>query len=64
LFWRSLWEEFKSFGGNSVEILEVFANLHGKGVKFDNRILNIVLKLSGILMDEWLGVELWKSMLL
>jgi len=59
-----LWEEFKSFGGNLVEILEVFANLHGKGVKFDCRILNVVLKRSAILMDEWLGVKHRKFMLL
>lgn len=63
LLWRSFLEEFKSFGGDPVEILEVFAELHGKGVEFDNGILTVVLKLSAVLMDEWLGVEVHASLI-
>lgn len=63
LFWRSFLEEFKSFGGDPVEILEVFAELNGKGVKFDNRIFTVVLKISAIVMDKWLGVEVHAALI-
>ncbi|KMT20334.1 hypothetical protein BVRB_1g003330 [Beta vulgaris subsp. vulgaris] len=63
MMWRSFLEEFKSFGGNPVEILEVFSELHRKGVNFDNRILTVVLKICAILMNKWLGVEVHASLI-
>ncbi|XP_021760334.1 pentatricopeptide repeat-containing protein At4g01030, mitochondrial-like [Chenopodium quinoa] len=61
--WKSFLEEFKSFGGNPVEILEGFCELHGKGVEFDSKILTVVLKICAILMSKWLGVEIHASLI-
>ncbi|KAK9757843.1 hypothetical protein RND81_01G189800 [Saponaria officinalis] len=57
VMWRWFFEEFRSFGGDPVEILRVFGELHRKGVNFDCEIHTVVLKISAILMDKWLGVE-------
>ena len=35
----------------------------GKVWNFDNRILNVMLKLGAILMDEWQGVEVHASLI-
>ncbi|KNA13134.1 hypothetical protein SOVF_119540 [Spinacia oleracea] len=63
VLWRSFLEEFKSFGGNPVEILEVFVELRKKGVEFDSRILSVVLKICAILTSKWLGVEVHASLI-
>lgn len=63
MLWRSFLEEFKSFGGDPVEIIEVFSELHRKGVKFDERILTVVLKFCAILASKWLGVEVHASLI-
>ncbi|KAJ4728140.1 putative Pentatricopeptide repeat-containing protein [Melia azedarach] len=59
--WKSFLEEYKRFGGDVQEILEVFSELHGKGVVFDSRILTIVLKICTSAMESWLGVEVHAS---
>jgi len=57
LLWNAFLEEFASFGGDSHEILEVFKELHDKGVEFDSKALTVVLKICLALMDLWLGME-------
>ncbi|XP_047158997.1 pentatricopeptide repeat-containing protein At4g01030, mitochondrial [Vigna umbellata] len=57
LLWNSFLEEFSSFGGDSHEILEVFKELHNKGVEFDSKALTVVLKICLSLMELWLGME-------
>uniref|UniRef100_A0A803KZL0 DYW domain-containing protein n=1 Tax=Chenopodium quinoa TaxID=63459 RepID=A0A803KZL0_CHEQI len=61
--WKSFLEEFKSFGGNPIEILEGFCELYRKGVEFDSKILTVVLKICAILMSKWLGVEIHASLI-
>ncbi|CAO2835504.1 unnamed protein product [Amaranthus hypochondriacus] len=63
MLWRLFLEKFKSSGGNPVEILKVFSELHRKGVDFDNKILTVVLKISAILMSKWLGVGIHGSLI-
>ncbi|KAA8516161.1 hypothetical protein F0562_019340 [Nyssa sinensis] len=58
LYWNTFLEEFKSLGGNPYEILEIFGELHSKGVIFDSKVLTVVLKLCANLMDLWLGLEI------
>nr|XP_016433842.1 PREDICTED: pentatricopeptide repeat-containing protein At4g01030, mitochondrial-like [Nicotiana tabacum] len=57
LYWNSFLEEFSYFGGNPCEILEVFSELHSKGVNFNTEILAFVLKICSKLRDMWLGLE-------
>lgn len=53
------WNSFiKSFGGNPLEILEVFSELHRKGVEFDSKSLALLLKVCSRSMDSWLGLEI------
>ncbi|KAG5036868.1 hypothetical protein JHK86_017708 [Glycine max] len=63
LLWNSFLEEFASFGGDSHEILEVFKELHDKGVKFDSKALTVVLKICLALMELWLGMEVHACLL-
>lgn len=56
LLWYSFLEEFRSFGGDPREILEVFGLLHCGGVVFDSKVLTVVLKICASLKDAWLGV--------
>ncbi|XP_027334480.1 pentatricopeptide repeat-containing protein At4g01030, mitochondrial [Abrus precatorius] len=57
LLWNSFLEEFASFGGDPREVLEVFKDLHKKGVNFDSKALTVVLKICLVLMDLWIGME-------
>ncbi|KAK3026589.1 hypothetical protein RJ639_041609 [Escallonia herrerae] len=57
LNWNAFLDEFKSFGGNPYSILEVFVELHRKGVNFDNKIMTVILKICANLTDIWLGLE-------
>ncbi|CAK9140500.1 unnamed protein product [Ilex paraguariensis] len=57
LYWNCFLQDFKSFGGNPDEILEVFGELHRKGVSFDSRILAVILKICANIMNIWLGLE-------
>nr|GME02960.1 pentatricopeptide repeat-containing protein At4g01030, mitochondrial [Ipomoea batatas] len=57
LHWNSFLKEFRSSGGNPCQILEVFGQLHSKGVMFDSEILALVLKLCSQLKEAWLGLE-------
>ncbi|KAK4339377.1 hypothetical protein RND71_040839 [Anisodus tanguticus] len=57
LYWNSFLEEYIYFGGNPCEILEVFSELHSKGVNFNTEILAFVLKICSKLSDMWLGLE-------
>lgn len=61
--WRSFLEDYESFGGEVQEILEVWGDLHGKGVIFRSIILTVVLKLCTRLMAFWLGVEVHASLI-
>ncbi|XP_059651261.1 pentatricopeptide repeat-containing protein At4g01030, mitochondrial [Cornus florida] len=58
VWWNAFLEDFKSFGGNPHEILEVFGELQSKGVIFDSGVLTVILKVCGNLMDIWLGLEI------
>lgn len=57
LYWSTFLYEFKINGGNPYEILEVFSDLHHKGVIFESRTLTIILKLCANLRYLWLGLE-------
>lgn len=61
--WSSFLEDYESFGGEVQELLEVWGELHGKGVIFRSRILTIILKLCTRLMVFWLGVEVHASLI-
>lgn len=50
-------QEFKSFGGDPFDILEVFGELHKRGVKFNGKTLGLVMKICASVMDLWLGLE-------
>ncbi|GAB4844583.1 hypothetical protein Ancab_037982 [Ancistrocladus abbreviatus] len=63
LVWKIFIEEYQRFGGNPYDILEVFRELYRKGVEFDGRILNVVLRLCATLIDVWLGVEVHACMI-
>ncbi|KAK4418531.1 Pentatricopeptide repeat-containing protein, mitochondrial [Sesamum alatum] len=58
LHWNSFLEDFKSFGGDPHEVLEVFVQLHNMGVTFGSEALAIVLKLCANLRVSWLGLEI------
>ncbi|XP_057454784.1 pentatricopeptide repeat-containing protein At4g01030, mitochondrial [Lotus japonicus] len=55
---NSFLDEFGSSGGDPHQILEVFKELHSKGVEFDSRALTVVLKICMSLMDLWAGLEI------
>ncbi|KAI3444431.1 hypothetical protein Pfo_001096, partial [Paulownia fortunei] len=59
LHWNSFLEDFRSYGGDPYEILEVFVKLHniGLGVTFGSETLAIVLKFCANLRVSWLGLE-------
>lgn len=57
LYWNSFVANYKNFGGDPNEILEVFAELHNKGVRFGSEVLTIALKLCANLEDICLGRE-------
>ncbi|KAK7349434.1 hypothetical protein VNO77_06800 [Canavalia gladiata] len=57
LLWNSFLEQFTSFGGDPHEILEVFKELHNKGVNFNSLALTVVLKICLASMDLWVGME-------
>ncbi|CAI9781519.1 unnamed protein product [Fraxinus pennsylvanica] len=57
LYWNSFVANFRNSGGDPNEILEVFAELHNKGVIFGSEILTIALKLCANLEDICLGRE-------
>lgn len=61
--WSSFLEDYESFGGEVQELLEVWGELHGKGVIFRSRILTIILKLCTKLTVFWLGVEVHASLI-
>ncbi|KAG5626602.1 hypothetical protein H5410_011820 [Solanum commersonii] len=56
-YWNSFLEEYTYFGGTPCEILEVFSELHSKGVNFNTEILAFVLKICSKLRAMWLGLE-------
>ncbi|KAL2536350.1 Pentatricopeptide repeat-containing protein [Forsythia ovata] len=57
LYWNSFVANYRNSGGDPHEILEVFVELHNKGVRFGSEILTIVLKLCANLEDMCLGLE-------
>ncbi|XP_034709259.1 pentatricopeptide repeat-containing protein At4g01030, mitochondrial [Vitis riparia] len=58
LKWNSFVEEFKSSAGSLHIVLEVFKELHGKGVVFDSEVYSVALKTCTRVMDIWLGMEI------
>ncbi|KAL1347094.1 hypothetical protein HN51_020610 [Arachis hypogaea] len=58
LLWNSFLEKFGSFGGDPYEILDVFGELHKKGVEFDSIAFTVVLKICLVLMDLKVGLEI------
>ncbi|KAJ8748461.1 hypothetical protein K2173_003357 [Erythroxylum novogranatense] len=61
--WSNFLLEFKKFGGDPIEILEVFKDLHCLGVNFDGRLITLVLKICASLMDLCLGLEIHASLI-
>ncbi|KAK1365458.1 Pentatricopeptide repeat-containing protein, mitochondrial [Heracleum sosnowskyi] len=57
LYWNSFLQEFKIHGGSPVGILQVFCDLHRKGVSFDSGSLTVILKLCANLRELCLGLE-------
>ncbi|KAJ4837292.1 hypothetical protein Tsubulata_026366 [Turnera subulata] len=60
--WKYFLEEFTGSGGDPSEIIEVFKELHCKGVMFDSRVITIVLKICTSTMAAWLGLEIHGSL--
>lgn len=58
LVWNSFAEEFKGSAGSLHIVLEVFKELHSKGVVFDSKVCTLVLKTCTTVMDMWLGMEI------
>ncbi|GAA0143903.1 hypothetical protein LIER_35831 [Lithospermum erythrorhizon] len=58
LSWRSFVDDFRGFGGTPNEILEVFVELHNRGVIFDSKLLTIGLKICATIEEKCLGLEL------
>lgn len=58
LLWNSFMKEFESFGGDPFEILVVFNELHSKGVEFDSKAFNFVLKICLALRELCVGLEI------
>ncbi|KAL9228862.1 hypothetical protein vseg_004396 [Gypsophila vaccaria] len=56
VMWRWFLEEFRSFGGDPLEIIRVFSDLCRKGVNFDCEIHSVVLKVCAIFGAKWFGV--------
>ncbi|KAL3743623.1 hypothetical protein ACJRO7_018833 [Eucalyptus globulus] len=54
--WSSFSEELKEFRELPVQILEVFDELHCKGMVFDARIFAVALRVCTYVLDLWLGV--------
>ncbi|XP_054783116.1 LOW QUALITY PROTEIN: pentatricopeptide repeat-containing protein At4g01030, mitochondrial [Prosopis cineraria] len=63
LLWNSFVEECESFGGDPLEIMEAFKELHNIGVQLNSRALTVVLKICSALMDLWLGLEIHASVI-
>ncbi|KAL3572112.1 hypothetical protein D5086_026016 [Populus alba] len=63
VMWNNFLEEFKSFGGDPSEVLEVFKELHCEGVVFDSRVISVVLKICASVMNLWLGLEVHASLI-
>lgn len=57
LYWNSFLQEFKINGGSPFGILEVFSDLHQKGVSFDRGSFTVILKLCANLREICLGLE-------
>lgn len=57
MVWREFWEEFRGFGGDPVEILEVFVDLYRKDVEFDGGNFGVVIRVCEDLRVHWLGAE-------
>ncbi|OMP08596.1 hypothetical protein COLO4_06304 [Corchorus olitorius] len=58
VFWSSFFDELQTCGGETRGVLKVFVELYGKGVVFDNKVLTLVLKVCGSLMDSQLGLQI------
>ncbi|CAK7348740.1 unnamed protein product [Dovyalis caffra] len=63
VMWNNFLEDFKGFGGDPIEVLEVFKELHCEGVMFDSRVISVVLKICAGVMDLWLGLEVHASLI-
>ncbi|KAJ6723071.1 REPEAT-CONTAINING PROTEIN putative-RELATED [Salix koriyanagi] len=63
VMWNDFLEEFKSFGGDPSEVLEVFKELRCEGVVFDSRVISVVLKICASVMNLWLGLEVHASLI-
>ncbi|KAL5859552.1 hypothetical protein ACOSQ4_000848 [Xanthoceras sorbifolium] len=61
--WSSFLEEYENFGGELREVLEVFRELHSKGVIFDSKILTIILKVCTRATNSWLGLNVHASLI-
>nr|AYM00473.1 pentatricopeptide repeat protein [Salvia miltiorrhiza] len=58
LHWNTFFQEFKNKGGDPIEILQVFVELHNIGVVFGSENLAMLLKMCAKLRDSWLGLEI------
>ncbi|WCJ22394.1 pentatricopeptide (PPR) repeat-containing protein [Euphorbia peplus] len=56
VMWSSFLEEFRSFGGDPVEIFRVVKELYSLGFGFDSRDFTVILKFCGVLMELELGL--------
>lgn len=63
VMWTSFLEEFESYGGDPIQVLQVFQELHFKGVLFDSRIFTVILKICIRAMDSWMGLEVHASLI-
>ncbi|EEF39086.1 pentatricopeptide repeat-containing protein, putative [Ricinus communis] len=63
VMWSSFMEEFENCGGDPIQVLNVFKELHSKGVTFDSGMVTVVLKICIRVMDLWLGLEVHASLI-
>ncbi|XP_020538392.1 pentatricopeptide repeat-containing protein At4g01030, mitochondrial isoform X2 [Jatropha curcas] len=61
--WNSFLEDFESYGGDLIELLQVFKELHYKGVIFDSRMFTVILKICTRGRDMWLGLEVHSTLI-
>ncbi|XP_044480548.1 pentatricopeptide repeat-containing protein At4g01030, mitochondrial-like [Mangifera indica] len=61
--WSSFWKEYESFGGTVQQVLEVFGELHSKGLMYDSRVLTMVLKICTRAIAFWEGVAVHASLI-
>lgn len=63
VLWNDFLEEYEGSGGDPSEVLEIFKDLHYKGVIFDSSVISVILKICSRVMDLWLGLEVHASLI-